>query len=293
MVLQSISLGERTWSTTLPHRVVPHDDEWLPGLLLRSDEVNHWASRTTLSYLLSPGPEKFHRSWRTGTPNFTVIPPFSLNLDFLAQALAISTETLLATTYHRELARLYGTSRPHSRHFQRIFSFHLCPACFTKDRRLLRTLALPHITLCTQHQVVLQKDCTCGAPLSLFHRSTLPFMCHLCGKDWATLPRIEGTPERLELEQKYRAWYDLFFSQGTLLMVRTAFQLIDKNSVSSSLDMTGFAQRQLPLGTLIPLLVQRGRSPQGLLTWMDQVAQQRMRKRKTSDLHHQDDEASL
>jgi hypothetical protein len=39
--------------------------EWLAGLLLRCDEVNHWESRTTLTHLLAPGPEKFHRCWRT------------------------------------------------------------------------------------------------------------------------------------------------------------------------------------------------------------------------------------
>src|SRR5712691_6440764 len=45
------------WQQTLPRRVTPFPDEWLPGLLLRCDEVNHWESRATLAYLLSPGPD--------------------------------------------------------------------------------------------------------------------------------------------------------------------------------------------------------------------------------------------
>ena len=57
------------WQNTFPHRVMPLPDERIPGLLLRCDKVNHWGSRTTLTHLLSPGPEKFHRCWRTEMPN--------------------------------------------------------------------------------------------------------------------------------------------------------------------------------------------------------------------------------
>jgi hypothetical protein len=113
--MQSIPISDPAWLTTFPHRVAPLPDEWLAGLLLRSDEVNHWESRTTLTHLLAPGPEKFHRCWRTETPNLIVIQSSALHLDSLAQLLALPTNMLIATTYHMELARLYSTLQPHPR----------------------------------------------------------------------------------------------------------------------------------------------------------------------------------
>ena len=133
--MQPISLGEATWNATFPHRVMPLQDEWLPGLLLRCDEVNHWGSRTTLTHLLAAGPEKFHRCWRTANPLLAVIQPSSLNLDSLAQCLALPTSLLLATTYHVELAHLYGPKRLHPRLLSETFTFHLCPACLAHDLR--------------------------------------------------------------------------------------------------------------------------------------------------------------
>src|SRR5437763_13104021 len=46
-----LHLSDPAWWGTLPHRVVPYEDEWLPGLLLRCDESNHWESGTTLTYV--------------------------------------------------------------------------------------------------------------------------------------------------------------------------------------------------------------------------------------------------
>src|SRR5712692_4669670 len=121
--MQTIYIDDPAWQTTFQHLVAPQHDEWLPGLLLRCDEVNHWESRATLAHLLRLGPEKFHRCWRTGTPNLIVIPHSSLNLDYLDQLLAIPASALLATTYHAELARIYDTAKPHPRHLNLSFSF--------------------------------------------------------------------------------------------------------------------------------------------------------------------------
>jgi hypothetical protein len=110
--MRCVHISDPAGSTTFPFRITPRPDEWLPGLLLRCDEANRWGSRTTLSHILS-GPEKFHRCWRTETPHLMVIQPNSLNLDYVAQLLALPTPALLATTYHTELTRLYkqATSR--------------------------------------------------------------------------------------------------------------------------------------------------------------------------------------
>lgn len=243
---------------TFPHRVTPLPDEWLPGLLLRCDEVNHWESRTTLTHLLSPGPEKFHRCWRTETPNLIVIQPSALNLDSLAQVLALPVSTLLATTYHTELARLYGESRLHPKLLNATYSFRLCPACLAETRLLRRTLTLPHITHCPYHLLTLQTQCQCGAPFHLFHPQGHPFTCYICGLDWAALPWIEADVSALALEQKWLVWYGFFFSQGTSTIMREARRLIKLSWCE-----------QFPLGDLVTLLVQHGHSPQDVLNSMN------------------------
>lgn len=186
----SIHISDPTWKVTFPHRVLPQQDEWLPGLLLRCDEVNHWVSRTTLTHLLSPGPEKFHRYWRTETPNLVVIPSSALNLDILAQRLLLPPQMLLAMTYHQELARLYSTTHPRPRFLGELPAFHLCPACIAEARLLRRTLTLPYITICPQHHVYLIEQCLCGRPLSLFRRQDSPFTCFHCRQDCLGLRQL-------------------------------------------------------------------------------------------------------
>jgi len=63
------------------------------------------------------------------------------------------------------------------------------------------------------------------------------------------------------LEQKYLTWYAFFFLQGTPL-IRQAAQYM----------MMGFSRERLPLGRLLPLLVQSGRFPQDVLNWMDRAS---------------------
>lgn len=42
--MKPITIDDPAWYTTFPHLVEPREDEWLPGLLLHCDEVNHWQS---------------------------------------------------------------------------------------------------------------------------------------------------------------------------------------------------------------------------------------------------------
>ncbi len=256
--MQTIYIDDPAWQTTFPRPVAPQHDEWFPGLLLRCDEVNQWGSRTTLAYLLHPGPEKYHRCWRTETPNLTVIQPNSLNLDFVAQLLALPTSTLLATTYHAELTHLYGQTKPRPHLLSPSFTFHLCPQCISEARMLRRTLALPHITICPSHHIALVERCPCGAPLHLFHQQAPPFTCHICGRDWAELPQLQTDPASHPKEQQFQRWYELFFSTRAPPLTRDVLQFLTGSILKRS------------LGSLIALLVERKRSPQELLNWIEQ-----------------------
>ena len=178
--MQEVFLENPAWMTSFPNLVAPLSDEWLPGLLLRSDEANEWMSKTTLAHVLRLGPEKFHRCWRTDTPNLITIQNSSLRLDYLAQLLALSERTLLSTTYHTELERLYG-GYIGSWHLNPSFSFHLCPKCIAEQRLLQRVLTLPQIQYCPHHQIALLEKCQCGTRLRLFHRQSQPFTCYACG----------------------------------------------------------------------------------------------------------------
>jgi hypothetical protein len=115
--MQQVQIADLAWLTTFPHRVMPQDDEWLAGLLLRCDEANHWECRTTLAH--------FFRSSKgkplNGTLDFVLVA--SWMLEALEQRLMIPRRMLLATTYHAELARLYATGSPHVSQLNRAFPF--------------------------------------------------------------------------------------------------------------------------------------------------------------------------
>lgn len=68
-------------------------------------------------------------------------------------------------------------------------------------------------------------------------------------------------------EQKQLTWYEFFFSRGTPLIIRSALQL-----------MAGSTRKRIPLGEIVTLLVQRGRSPQSIMDWTDRTARLYMRK---------------
>jgi len=192
------------------------------------------------------------------TPNLIVIQSAALNLDSLAQRLSLPTNVLIATTYHMELARLYSTLQPHPRFLSETLLFHLCPQCLAEARILQRTLALPYITTCPRHQIALVERCPCGTSLQLFHRLAPPFTCHGCGRDWAELPRIKIDPASQMREQALLRWYEFFFSPTAPTMTRNVLQFLTGSILKRS------------LGELVALLVERKRSPQEALNWVDQ-----------------------
>jgi TniQ len=266
-VVQALHLLDPTWMSTLPHRVAPHPDEWLPGLLLRCDEANHWDSGTTLAHLL----RSIRKTLLRGKTNWIVVPTSAV--ECLAQLLEISTKTLLATTYQVELARLYGTSTPHARQLSTAFSFRLCSACLA-ERRLLRcTWVLPHITLCPLHHVTLANTCQCGSQVHLFSPQTRPFTCPRCGMDWVTLPHEPAPASRIALEQTVLSCYAFFFAEGTPLLLSRALQLVRmdlkqrKASRVKRLDgsiksVEHYELTKASLGYLVDLLVSLDLSPQ-------------------------------
>jgi TniQ len=147
--MHRISFGDPAWQTTFPFRIAPGPGEWLAGVLLRCDEVNHWGSGTTFIHLLRTN----HKSV---TNELSLVLPSGLNLENLAQALAVPLPTVTATTYQAELARLYDVANPQTTLLTSSFTFHLCPACVAEKRMLVRLLTLPHITHCQEHQIALQ-----------------------------------------------------------------------------------------------------------------------------------------
>ncbi len=218
--MQRVTIDDPAWLRAFPKRVAPLPDEWLVGLLLRCDEVNHWNSRTTF-YLLKRtinlrGPWYIYRN---------LIVPHNIDLDVLARWLILPTSSLLATTYHEELVRCYGTTSPVSRLLTPGFSTRICPQCCDEKSLLMRNLMLPHIECCLKHHLKLARECQCGARLQLFSPDALPFTCDMCGLDWRKLPRIASDPKRIELEQQYLALYEFFLSQGTPEILKRAWQL--------------------------------------------------------------------
>lgn len=218
--MPSIHISDPAWQTTFPFLVAPYEDERLTGLLLRCDEANHWGSGTTLAHLfrMDEKPTKQHLS---------LIVASGMKLDYLAQALAVPLRSILTTTYQAELGRLYAVADPQMALLsQTSSSFRLCPACVAEERRLWRTLVLPHITACLRHRVTLVSTCLCGASLRHFHRQAAPFVCLKCSLDWAELPRRKAESERLEVEEKLLSYYEFFLIKGTPEILSSALRLI-------------------------------------------------------------------
>lgn len=270
--MHSIHLDDPTWLTTLPHLVEPNHDEWLPGLLLRCDEVNGWNSGTTIADLLRSSGKDFLRV----KSNWIVSPLYVLEL--LSQVLTVPLNILVDTTYQSELAHLYDTSSPHPTFLTRSFSFHLCPDCIGEKHLLRRILVLPSITCCPFHQVQLVRMCQCGTMLQLFHRQVLPFTCHNCGLDWAKLPRLAARPERMKIEQKLLLHYAFFFTEGTPILLAKALQLAResvkrrKTPLVKCLDgstryVECYEGKRVSLGLLVELLVSLELSPQDIKSY--------------------------
>jgi hypothetical protein len=230
------------WHTSFPHVAEPYPDEWFAGLLLRCDEINHRESGTTWRYLLR---STIHPGFGPGS-SFIVIP--ETMLIYLEQRLSISREHLLATTYARELARLYSPDRPRAGHLlgprrgvtipplleksignrasATVVGFHVCPICVVQARLLRRTAVLPLLKYCPTHRVAFHTHCTCGSPLILFTRRQRPFVCFTCGSDWAQLPRIQPSPEEAIQERDLWTLYELFLVKGTKELKASALSLV-------------------------------------------------------------------
>ncbi len=218
--MRDIHISDPAWRTTFPHRVAPLPNEWIAGLLLRCDERNVWGSGTTLGHVLRP------ESKRSAMNELSTILPTVIDLEALAQVLALPVSAIVATTYLAELARLYDGEHLHAKLLSSSFAFHLCPACIAEERRLSRLLTLPHITHCPQHQLALVPSCQCGAPLRLFHRQARPFTCHKCGLDWKNLPQRKMDPARMETEQQILSYYNFFWTYGTPELLASTLRLI-------------------------------------------------------------------
>lgn len=225
--MQQILLSDPSWQMTLPHRIAPRPEEWFPGLLLRCDEANQWGTRTTLAYVLRGGAVKFHRCWRTDTPNLTVVLPSSLDLGYLAQLLAVPIQSITDTTYQAEIVRLVGKCRLAPDYLAHVFSFQVCPACIAEDRMLRREVVLPYLQFCSQHKIAFVKICQCGSTLRLLKKHTQPFRCYQCGLDWSNLPRVKASLEEAVLNQRFLDWYTFFFSHANLNIIRRVLEFIN------------------------------------------------------------------
>src|SRR5579859_5301987 len=184
--MQPVYIIEPDWRTTFRHVVAPLPDEWLPGLLLRCDEVNCWEAGATARYLF-----RMPRGHPSTDYLYISTPPVDM-LERLSRVLAIPFNSAVATTYLVELACLTGVSpMVFEGRASGLKLFFICPECVAQERLLRRTLALSHIRVCSQHHLMLQHACQCGKFLSFFNRKGQPFTCHSCNLDWGKLPRFE------------------------------------------------------------------------------------------------------
>ncbi len=271
--MSRIHISDPAWKTTFPFLVEPRENEWLTGLLLHCDEVNHWGSGTTLTHIC-------RRNGKTAKSDLTLIVPSGLPLDDLADALAVPLSSIVATTYQAELARIYDVADPHALLLSTSFSFRLCPACVAEQRLLTRTLVLPHITICPLHQIVLVNTCLCGTALRPFHRQAPPFRCFKCSLDWAELPQKKTDQRRIEIEEQLLSYYQFFWTYGTPEVLASTLRLVydsvvEKGEIrvplpdnASQSEPSGRSYRRTSsLGYLVHLLWQLDLTPGDILVY--------------------------
>ncbi len=231
--MQPVYITDPAWWTTFRHLVEPLPDEWLAGLLLRCDEVNHWGSGTTLLHL------KYTTDAYPDGYNPSLIVPATFKFDRLAKVLGIPKDDLIITTYLSELSRCYGTAFVFFKNLAVSFELYLCPACLAQKRLLRRIFTLPGITYCPVHHVELVNTCRCGTQLRLFTKGKQPFTCHTCSLDWSSLPLLAAKPESLALDQRLLTYYEFFFSKGAPEIFERAFWLINNEIKVKRLKSTG------------------------------------------------------
>ncbi len=290
--MNTIQIADPAWETSFPHRVEPRPEEWLGGIFLRCDEVNGWDSGTTMTTFV----RVLHLD-KTARSMSLVLPPASMDLRPLAGWLAVSEQSLLATTYRAELSRLYETPHPHPQLFSAGIGVHFCPACMAEGRMLRRSFLLPHVRCCSRHQLRLQGVCACSRSLvppktgfsildslakvsyeagvlqKWFSPGSQPFTCRACGLDWAHFPCVEADPKLLVRELAILAWYDFFFSKGTLHALNQAVQMVRRpleqrpsksiKLLSGRLSRVTFSTAEkTSLGRLVEVLVSLRLSPE-------------------------------
>ncbi len=215
-----IAFGDPHWQATFPRRITPLYEEWFAGLLLRCDEVNHWASGTTWNYLKQVG----------GPVRSPILPYLSVpthqQVEFIAELLALPPQDIRHTTYLPELTRYYGLLHPLPGDLRPSLTFRVCPACLAKDRFLKRTLALLYVLYCPWHEVTLVSTCQCGAPLRLFDPEARPFTCRVCGRDWAELPSVSPSPERIAVTRQILSCYEYFYYRGNPPLMKRALHAV-------------------------------------------------------------------
>ena len=220
--MQTIAFGDSAWQTTLPHRVTPLYEEGLAGLLLRCDEANHWASGTTWTLLKED-------SGSVKPPIFPVlsVPPPQL-VESIAEVLALPVQKVLKTTYIPELTRYYGLDCPLPGDLGPSLTFRVCPTCLAENRFLKRTLALRYVLYCPWDETTLISTCQCGTPLRLFDPQARPFTCSGCGRDWADLPKVAPTPERIAVTRQILSCYQYFsFCGDPTLMEKASYAVVN------------------------------------------------------------------
>lgn len=220
--MNAIAFDDPRWQTTFPRLVTPLYEEWFAGLLLRCDEANHWASGTTWTYLT-----QVSGAVRSPILSYLSVPTHQ-HVESLAELLALPAQEIRHTTYLPELTRYYGLLHPLPGDLSPSLTFRVCPACLAKDRFLKRTLALLYVLYCPWHEVTLVSTCQCGAPLRLFDSQALPFTCSVCGRDWADLPSVSPTPERIAVTRQILSCYEYFsFCGNPSLMKRALHALVN------------------------------------------------------------------
>ena len=226
-----IGIKDPRWNITFPQIVAPrtNDDESLYGLLLRSDFANGWPPGASLQFS-STDPQWPYRH--------TVTSCHHLQFDVLANALGLRLSTVDSMTYHRELTALYsGTAAEHwTGLLGSVAPFQVCPQCISDDHLLPRTHLLPGLFYCPKHNLLLYRQCICGARLEAFQvmpfprppRSPVaPYVCRFCRLPWESLPHIVGSSERLGRDRHLFSWYETFLTRPTPKVLMRAMSLLD------------------------------------------------------------------
>ena len=169
-----------------------------------------WSSGTTFRYLRQQA-----KLERFGSRPQLIVVPASL-LATLARILLIPERFLLATTYHAELAHLYGSPHPHGRLLSTQFSFHL------SVQHVWQTLAFSN-------------GPSCGLICTLVHSITLSEIPANAG--WHS-GHFQGG--RCRLPALHAGWIG-----GPCRNVRP-LELARNENVSSAYSTTIFWMRELP-----------------------------------------------